>query len=67
MPYDLMLSTGQINSVRTLCEIAFSHVNLDYENHIKIDERIKRKGDKSMLVGDSSETYIKLGWRPKNP
>ena len=36
-PEDFVIATGETHSVREFCEIAFSHVGLDYRDFVRID------------------------------
>ena len=64
-PEDFVIATGETHSVRELCEIAFSHVGLNYEEHVKVDERFIRPADVDLLIGDPSKARRQLGWEPK--
>jgi GDPmannose 4,6-dehydratase len=60
-----VVSTDETHSVRELCEIAFSHVDLNYEDYVVQDERFFRPAEVDLLIGDSSKTRAALGWKPK--
>jgi GDPmannose 4,6-dehydratase len=62
---DYVISTDETHSVRELCELAFSHVGLDYEEHVVQDEQFFRPAEVDLLVGDSSKARATLGWKPK--
>jgi GDPmannose 4,6-dehydratase len=62
---DYVISTDETHSVRELCELAFSHVGLDYEQHVVQDEQFFRPAEVDLLVGDSSKARAALGWKPK--
>ncbi len=64
-PDDYVIATGETHSVRELCEIAFSHVGLDYRDHVKVDERFIRPAEVDLLVGDATKAREVLGWRPR--
>jgi GDPmannose 4,6-dehydratase len=64
-PGDYVISTDETHSVRELCELAFSHVGLDYEQYVVQDEKFFRPAEVDLLVGDSSKARSKLGWKPK--
>jgi GDPmannose 4,6-dehydratase len=64
-PDDFVISTGETHSVRELCEVAFSRVGLDYNTHVKIDERFFRPAEVDLLVGDATKAATVLGWKPK--
>jgi GDPmannose 4,6-dehydratase len=66
-PGDFVISTDETHSVRELCELAFSHVGLDYERYVVQDERFFRPAEVDLLVGDSSKARSVLGWKPNVP
>ncbi len=64
-PDDYVICTGRTNSVRTLCELAFDYVGLDYRDHVVMDERFMRPAEVDLLVGDASKATAAFGWRPR--
>ena len=64
-PGDYVVSTDETHSVREFCELAFSHVGLDYEDYVVQDEQFFRPAEVDLLVGDSSKARAVLGWKPK--
>ncbi len=64
-PEDFVICTGETHSVRDFLELAFSHVNLSFEDHVTVDERFFRPAEVDLLVGDASLAKEKLGWIPK--
>jgi len=60
-----VVSTDETHSVRKLCELAFGHVGLNYEDYVVQDERFFRPAEVDLLVGDSSKARETLGWTPK--
>ena len=62
---DYILATGKKHKVQDIVDIAFSYVDLDWEDFIEKDPRFMRPADPKMLVGDISKTRSKLGWEPK--
>ena len=64
-PGTYVISTDETHSVREFCELAFSHVGLDWENHVQIDERFFRPAEVDLLVGDSTQARQQLGWTPR--
>ncbi|MFN2499543.1 MAG: GDP-mannose 4,6-dehydratase [Pyrinomonadaceae bacterium] len=64
-PDDYVVATGQTNTVRQFCELAFGKVGLDYEKHVKIDEKFYRPAEVDLLIGDASKARRELGWRPQ--
>jgi GDPmannose 4,6-dehydratase len=63
-PDDYVISTGETHSVRELCELAFGHVGLDYQDYVVQDERFFRPAEVDLLVGDSTKARAELGWKP---
>jgi GDPmannose 4,6-dehydratase len=64
-PDDYVVSTDETHTVREFCEVAFGHVDLDYEKYVGIDERFFRPAEVDLLVGDSKKARTQLGWAPK--
>ena len=62
-PEDYVVSTGETYSVRHFCELAFSHVDLDYRNYVVMDERFMRPAEVDLLIGDPSKAHVQLGWQ----
>ncbi|MEP6811750.1 MAG: GDP-mannose 4,6-dehydratase [Actinomycetota bacterium] len=64
-PGDYVIATGELHSVRELVEVAFSHVGLDWQDHVGVDESLKRgQAELHHLVGDASKARERLGWQP---
>jgi GDPmannose 4,6-dehydratase len=62
-PEDFVVATGETHSVRQLCEVAFERAGLNYENHVRIDERFMRPAEVDHLVGNAAKARDQLGWR----
>jgi GDPmannose 4,6-dehydratase len=62
---DYVIATGEPHSVREFCELAFAHVGLDWEPHVKTDPEFLRPAEVDRLVGDASKAREELGWEPK--
>jgi len=63
-PGNYVVATDETHSVRELCELAFSHVGLNYEDYVVQDERFFRPAEVDLLIGDSSRARSALGWKP---
>ena len=63
-PDDFVIATGEMHSVRELCETAFSLVGRDWQDHVEIDPRYFRPTEVDELCGDASKAATVLGWRP---
>jgi GDPmannose 4,6-dehydratase len=64
-PDDYVVGTAETHSVREFCELAFGHVNLDWERHVVQDERFMRPAEVDLLVADPSKANKVLGWKPR--
>jgi len=64
-PGDYVVSTGETHAVRELVEVAFSHVGLDWQDHVKIDERFYRPAEVDLLIGDPTRAQRVLGWQAR--
>ncbi|MDT5294359.1 MAG: GDPmannose 4,6-dehydratase [Acidobacteriota bacterium] len=64
-PDDYVVATGETHTVREFCERAFSRAGLDWERHVKIDERFYRPAEVDLLIGDASKARDTLGWQPR--
>ncbi|PWH18818.1 MAG: GDP-mannose 4,6-dehydratase [Anaerolineae bacterium] len=63
-PEDYVLGTGVTHSVREFCELAFSHLGLDYRDYVIQDPRFFRPAEVDLLVADPTKARQKLGWQP---
>jgi GDPmannose 4,6-dehydratase len=64
-PGDYVVATGELHSVRELVEVAFAHVGLDWRDHVRVDDALKRgQAELHHLVGDASKARERLGWAP---
>jgi len=63
-PGNFVVGTGETHSVREFCEIAFGHVNMDYNDHVVPDDRYYRPAEVDELVADPSRARSVLGWVP---
>jgi len=64
-PDDYVIATGRTTSVHEFCRLAFAHVGLSMEDHVRIDERFKRPAEVDVLHGDAAKAKRKLGWEPR--
>jgi GDPmannose 4,6-dehydratase len=63
-PDDYVIATGETHSVREFLELAFSYVNLNWQDHVEFDERYLRPAEVELLIGDPTKARQKLGWEP---
>ncbi|HXH57445.1 MAG TPA: GDP-mannose 4,6-dehydratase [Iamia sp.] len=66
-PGDYVVATGETHPVREFCELAFGHLDLDYEQYVKIDERFFRPAEVDLLVGTPAKARKVLDWEPSTP
>ncbi len=64
-PEDYVIGTGVTHSVREFCDLAFSHVGLDYNEYVIQDPRFYRPAEVDLLVADPRKAVKDLEWRPK--
>lgn len=64
-PEDFVIATGTSYTVRDFLRIAFDQVGLDWEKHVRFDERYLRPTEVDSLVGDATKAATLLGWVPK--
>jgi GDPmannose 4,6-dehydratase len=64
-PDDYVVATGESHSVREFLERAFGLLDLDWQEHVEIDERYFRPTEVDVLRGDSTKARERLGWQPK--
>ena len=62
---DFVIATGQTNTVRRCVEVAFDQAGIPWEDHVSIDDSLKRPAEVDLLVGDSAKAERQLGWRPQ--
>lgn len=61
---DYIIATHDTHSVREFLELAFSYVNLDWQDYVEFDKRYLRPAEVELLIGDPSKAKQKLGWEP---
>lgn len=62
-PDDYVLATGQDYTVKDFLTIAFEHVGLNWQDHVRFDERYLRPTEVDSLIGDASKAERNLGWK----
>lgn len=63
-PEDYVISSGRTHTVRDMCEVAFSHVGLDWRQYVIEDPEFFRPAEVHLLLGNSAKARAKLGWIP---
>jgi GDPmannose 4,6-dehydratase len=62
---DFVVATGRTHSVEQLVEIAFSHIGLNWRDHVVLDPKFIRPAEVDMLTGDASKARASLVWEPE--
>ncbi len=63
-PDNFVIGTGETHTVREFCEIAFGHVDLDYNDFVVKDESYYRPAEVDLLVSNPIKAKTQLGWEP---
>ena len=64
-PDDYVVGTNETHSIREFCEVAFGRLGLDWEKHVKYDQRYERPAEVDLLIGNPAKAKKQLGWEPK--
>ena len=62
-PEDFVLATGVGYTIKDFLEASFSHVDLNWQDYVKFDERYLRPTEVDALIGDPTKAENKLGWK----
>jgi GDPmannose 4,6-dehydratase len=62
---DYVVATGRTTSIREFCDMAFSHVGLNYREHVESSATYLRPAEVDVLLGDASKCRATLGWQPE--
>ena len=64
-PDDYVVATGIGATIEQFCEVAFSHVGLNWHDYVEIDPKYLRPTEVEALIGDPSKAREQLGWSAK--
>jgi GDPmannose 4,6-dehydratase len=64
-PEDYVLASGVGRTVADFARAAFACVDLDADEHIRVDEALIRKREGTANVGDPARARAGLGWEPE--
>ena len=64
-PADYVIATGEKHTVRELVELAFGHVGLDWQKHVRTDPKLLRPAEVNKLRGNAAKARTELGWQPQ--
>jgi len=62
---DYVIATGESHSVRELVDVAFGHVGLDWQKHVRLDPKLLRPAEVDHLIGDATKARTTLEWKPE--
>ena len=62
---DYVIGTGVTKSVEEFVDLAFSHVDLNWQDYVVIDPKFYRPAEVNLLLGDATKAKEKLGWEPE--
>jgi GDPmannose 4,6-dehydratase len=62
---DYVIATNQWHTLTELLDLAFSQVNLDWNEHVRKDPRLARPAEAGRLQGDYGKAQAVLGWTPQ--
>lgn len=55
LPGDWVIATGEAHTVQEVVEFAFSHLGLDYHDHVTLDPHLLRPGEIHSLLGNPAK------------
>jgi GDPmannose 4,6-dehydratase len=64
-PDDFVVATGETHTIQELCEVAFTHVGLDWQKYVEVDPAFIRPLETGPLCGNPEKAKKILGWEPK--
>lgn len=64
-PDDYVLGTGEGYTVREFLTLAFDYAGLDWQEHVRFDDRYLRPAEVHSVIGDSTKAETLLGWKPR--
>ena len=64
-PEDYVVGTGETHSVEKFVDLAFSELDLNYKDHVEIDQAFFRPAEVDLLVADCTKIKEELGWEYK--
>lgn len=63
-PDDFIIATGENHSIKEMCNIVFSMLDMNYKDYVIQDEKYMRPEDLKELCGDSTRSREILNWDP---
>ena len=63
-PDDFVIGTGQLHTIRELCETAYRFVGKDWRDAVVVDPSLIRPLESVQTLADPTKAKIQLGWTP---
>jgi GDPmannose 4,6-dehydratase len=63
-PADYVIATGETHSVEQFLDVAFEHLDMDWQEYVVQDPQFMRPAEVDLLVGDPAKAGRELGWEP---
>jgi GDPmannose 4,6-dehydratase len=60
-----VIGTHVSHTVRDVCQVAFAHIGLNWEEHVTTSEKLLRPTEIETLIGDYRLAQQELGWQPR--
>jgi GDPmannose 4,6-dehydratase len=65
-PVDYIVGTGSSYSLKDFIKITFERLNLNWENHVIIDNSLFRPSDIQVSMANPGKVFKELKWKPKS-
>lgn len=65
-PEDFVIATGQSSELRDFIKIVFAALDLDWEDHVIIDEQLRRPTEIKVSAANPEKAANTLGWRAQH-
>ena len=62
---DFVIATGEAHSLQDFVASVFEASNIDWKDHVEIDDHLKRPAEIGANRGDPGKAEKQLGWQPK--
>lgn len=66
-PEDFVVGTGQLRTLRDLCEVAYGSVGKHWSDHVTSDPALVRPLETGRTLADPTKARTVLGWAPSLP
>jgi GDPmannose 4,6-dehydratase len=66
VPTDLVIATGETNSLQDFVMTAFSAVGLDWRKHVEVDDALRRPYEIMYSAGNPAKAQELIGWRAES-